>query len=84
MCTAAPQPFCLRLSLSLQVHYETLPGWKEDISSVRSFSELPVAAQKYVQRIEELLGVPCKYIRVGPGRDALIIKDQTLNCGAPI
>ncbi|KAF3778439.1 Adenylosuccinate synthetase 2 [Nymphaea thermarum] len=41
----------------LQVEYETLPGWQTDISSARSFEELPPAAQHYVTRIEELVGL---------------------------
>lgn len=57
-----------------QVKYEVLPGWHSDISSVRSYSELPQAARRYVERIEELVGVPVHYIGVGPGRDALIYK----------
>ena len=61
-------------SLMFQVNYEVLPGWDSDISSVRSYSELPQAARRYVERIEELVGVPVHYIGVGPGRDALIYK----------
>ncbi|KAM1031191.1 hypothetical protein FF1_034967 [Malus domestica] len=56
------------------VDYEVLPGWKSDISSVRNYSDLPKAARQYVERIEELVGVPVHYIGVGPGRDALIYK----------
>jgi len=56
------------------VEYEVLPGWKSDISSVRNYSDLPKAAQQYVERIEELVGVPIHYIGIGPGRDALIYK----------
>ncbi|KAL6867750.1 hypothetical protein ACP4OV_015774 [Aristida adscensionis] len=58
----------------VQVNYEVLPGWQSDISSVRSYNELPQAARLYVERIEELVGVPVHYIGVGPGRDALIYK----------
>lgn len=56
------------------MEYEVLPGWNSDISSVRSYSELPKAARQYVERIEELVGVPIHYVGVGPGRDALIYK----------
>ncbi|KAF3588864.1 hypothetical protein F2Q69_00027371 [Brassica cretica] len=47
--------------------FPVLPGWKSD---------LPKAAQQYVERIEELVGVPIHYIGIGigPGRDALIHK----------
>ncbi|KAK4481709.1 hypothetical protein RD792_012618 [Penstemon davidsonii] len=58
----------------LDVEYEVMPGWQSDISSVREYSELPKAARNYVERIEELVGVPINYIGVGPGRDALIYK----------
>ncbi|MGR5192242.1 adenylosuccinate synthetase, partial [Vibrio parahaemolyticus] len=34
----------------------------------------PVAAQKYVRRIEELMGVPVKIVSVGPGREQLIMR----------
>ncbi|VEN74543.1 adenylosuccinate synthetase [Candidatus Desulfarcum epimagneticum] len=53
--------------------YETLPGWAEDISQVRSFGDLPAAAIRYLERIEELTGVPIHMVSVGPGRDETII-----------
>ncbi|CAL5351968.1 unnamed protein product [Camellia sinensis] len=58
----------------LKVEYEVLPGWQCDISKVRNYSDLPKAAREYVERIEELVGIPIHYIGVGPGRDALIYK----------
>ncbi|KAG2383866.1 Adenylosuccinate synthetase [Vigna angularis] len=67
-------PSDLRLLEQLKVEYEVLPGWKSDISSVRNYSDLPKAARQYVERVEELVGVPIHYIGVGPGRDALIYK----------
>lgn len=55
--------------------YETVPGWMEDISECRTWDELPQAAKDYCERVEELLGgCECRYIGVGPGRDAMIIK----------
>lgn len=54
--------------------YQTLPGWTEDISGCRSFSELPPACQAYVRFIEDQIGVPIPYLGVGPGRDELIIR----------
>ncbi|KAG5043361.1 adenylosuccinate synthetase 2, chloroplastic-like [Glycine soja] len=67
-------PSDLRLLEQLKVEYEVLPGWKSDISSIRNYSDLPKAARLYVERIEELVGVPIHYIGIGPGRDALIYK----------
>jgi adenylosuccinate synthase len=49
--------------------YEELPGWKTDITGVRSFEQLPVNAQRYVRRLEELAGCPIVLVSVGPRRD---------------
>ncbi|KAH9703541.1 Adenylosuccinate synthetase [Citrus sinensis] len=67
-------PADLVLLEQLKVEYEVLPGWQSDISSIRNYSDLPKAARQFVERIEELVGVPINYIGVGPGRDALIFK----------
>ncbi|URE16106.1 hypothetical protein MUK42_12064, partial [Musa troglodytarum] len=58
----------------LLVDYEVLPGWQCDISLIRNYKDLPPMAHRYVERIEELVGVPIHYIGVGPGRDAIIFK----------
>ncbi|MGL5296892.1 MAG: adenylosuccinate synthase [Culicoidibacterales bacterium] len=52
--------------------YETLPGWKEDITHVTSFDELPINAQNYLNRIEALAGVPVVMFSVGPDREQTI------------
>jgi len=52
--------------------YEALPGWEQDITAVDAFDALPLQARRYVERIEELLGIPASYISVGPGRDQTI------------
>src|SRR5674476_52579 len=52
--------------------YENLPGWSEDISTCRSFEELPANARAYILRVEELIGARISAIGVGPGRDAII------------
>lgn len=55
------------------VEYIEMDGWYgQDITEVRKFSDLPQNAQRYVEKIEELLGVPIRYIGVGPARDATI------------
>ena len=49
--------------------YETLPGWKEDISAAKCRGCLPVNARNYIARIEELLGVRVGLISIGPDRE---------------
>jgi len=53
--------------------YERLPGWSEDLSGCRHLSELPANALRYVQRVEELIGVPIELVSVGPGREDTIL-----------
>jgi len=52
--------------------YEELPGWEEDLSEVRSESDLPQAAREYLDYIAEQTGVPVALVGVGPGREQVI------------
>ncbi|MDO8481176.1 MAG: adenylosuccinate synthetase [Nanoarchaeota archaeon] len=58
--------------------YLTMKGWEQDISKVREYDELPQAAQEYVEKIEELLGVPVAIVSVGPKRDQSIVRTSLL------
>ncbi|MFC6200484.1 adenylosuccinate synthase [Lactiplantibacillus nangangensis] len=49
--------------------YDELPGWDEDITGVKKLEDLPVNAQNYLKRIEELVGVKLATFSVGPDRD---------------
>ena len=51
--------------------YEAMAGWDRDISDAKGFSDLPKAAQDYVRRIEEILGVSAKIISIGPDREQI-------------
>lgn len=53
--------------------YEEMPGWNEDITAARSLSELPLAAQNFIARVEALVGVPIGGFSVGPDRSQTII-----------
>ncbi len=53
--------------------YETLPGWKTDISEARHYSELPVEAQQYLSFISEQCGFEIAIVSVGPSRAETII-----------
>ena len=55
-----------------------MEGWKEDISGVKSFDELPEAAKAYVRKIEELTGIPVGIISVGPDRTQTITISERL------
>ena len=54
--------------------YEKWPGWKTSTKEIRQFKKLPLAARRYIERLEELLEVPIKYISVGSKRDEIIIR----------
>jgi adenylosuccinate synthase len=62
----------------LEPQFEDLPGWRADTTGCRSWSELPSAARGYVERLEELAGVPISHVSVGPERAQMIMRD-----GAP-
>ena len=53
---------------------EYMEGWKCDISGVRRWEDLPKAAQKYVEYIEEQIGCHIGFVSVGPERDSIIIR----------
>jgi len=59
---------------NVEVEYITMPGWKTPIGHFRSFDELPQNAQNYVLKIEELLGLPLRWVGVGASRDAMILR----------
>ncbi|HAR6919458.1 TPA: adenylosuccinate synthase [Staphylococcus aureus] len=49
--------------------FEELPGWTEDVTSVRTLEELPENARKYLERILELCNVQISIFSVGPDRE---------------
>lgn len=55
--------------------YIYLDGWKEDISKVRSYADLPTNAQKYIDFIRDTLGCNIKYVSVGAARDEYFVMD---------
>ena len=58
----------------LEPVYEELPGWQVDTTACRSWSDLPVAARAYVERIEKLAGVAISHVSVGPERAQMIVR----------
>ncbi|SHF31149.1 Adenylosuccinate synthetase [Thermoanaerobacter uzonensis DSM 18761] len=53
--------------------YEEFDGWEEDIQGAKTFDDLPYNAQKYIRRIEELIGIKAAIISVGPERNQTIV-----------
>lgn len=60
----------------VKVETITLPSWKEDISNCKSFEELPINCQKYIETIEKLLECSIDIISVSPEKDATIIRKE--------
>ena len=56
--------------------YEELPGWREDIGEARTRSDLPQAAQDYLDFIADRAGVPVALVGVGPGREQVVWMDE--------
>lgn len=52
--------------------YIEVEGWQHPTRGLRQFSQLPKAAQAYVRKVEELVGVPVSYVSVGPEREEII------------
>lgn len=54
--------------------YEAMPGWQSPTSDARKFKELPANAQRYIQRLEEVIGCPADIISIGKSREQIIIR----------
>ncbi|MEO0206288.1 MAG: adenylosuccinate synthase [candidate division WOR-3 bacterium] len=52
--------------------YEEIPGFKKDISNVKSFDQLPVEAKEYIKLIEHYTGIKVTYISVGASNEAVV------------
>ena len=66
-------PFNQNVLNSAEPVYETFDGWTDDISTVKSFEDLPNSAQSYIKAIEAFIEVPITFISVGPERTENII-----------
>lgn len=53
---------------------EVMPGWKCDIRGIKKYEELPLNCRKYIERIEEEIGVKVTMVSNGPGRDEIIYR----------
>lgn len=58
--------------------YETMPGWQSSTYGITDFSKMPIAAKEYIERLQELCGVPIDIISTGPERDQTIVLNNPL------
>ncbi|MDH6235269.1 adenylosuccinate synthase [Cryobacterium sp. CG_9.6] len=59
--------------------YEEFAGWTEDITGVRTFADLPQAAQDYVLKLESISGARISAIGVGPDREAIVVRHDLID-----
>ena len=57
---------------------EVLPGWKEDITGIRNYDDLPENCRKYIEFAEEHIGYPITMVSNGPGRKDIIYRKSSL------
>jgi adenylosuccinate synthase len=67
-------PADLEILSEVEPVYEEVPGWQADTTGIKDFADLPQAAQDYLNRLEELVGVPIKLVSVGADRMQTITK----------
>ncbi len=61
-----------RILASCRPVYEEMDGWKEDIRNAKNMESLPGNTRRYIERIEEIIGVKMALVSVGPDRDETI------------
>jgi adenylosuccinate synthase len=60
----------------LTLEYEILPGWESDITNITEYNKLPSNCKAYIERVEELSGIPISWIGVGADRKNMILKSK--------
>lgn len=53
--------------------YETHPGWKQDLSQIKSHGDLPAKAKSYLDRIAGLAGARISHVGIGPAREQTLV-----------
>jgi adenylosuccinate synthase len=52
---------------------EAIPGWNEDLTGIRAENEIPAKLQNYIGYLEKHLGIPVRYLSVGPDREQTLV-----------
>lgn len=71
-------PASLKVLAEVEPVYETFKGWRQDISGVRAYDELPAEARAYLERLAEYTGIRQGIVSVGPNRDQTIVLEKEL------
>lgn len=67
-------PADLDVLAQVEVQYVELPGWETSIENVTTFEDLPENCRKYVEFIEQFMGVKVGWIGTGPARESMIAR----------
>jgi len=57
---------------------DSMPGWSARTAGATDFASLPAEARSYIERLEQLIGVPVLLISTGAGRDDTIVRNGPL------
>ncbi|MCG8324912.1 MAG: adenylosuccinate synthase, partial [Thiotrichales bacterium] len=71
--TRSTTPTGAELMADCKPIYEEMPGWQDSTAGLREYGELPENARSYLQRIEQITGIPVDIISTGPDRDETIV-----------
>ncbi|HUT22992.1 MAG TPA: adenylosuccinate synthase [Sumerlaeia bacterium] len=67
-------PMGVTMETEIEVVYEDLPGWQTPLGQCKVYEDLPENARRYIERIEQLLGVPITVISVSADRGGAILR----------
>jgi adenylosuccinate synthase len=76
-------PTSLKVLAKCEPVYETVPGWTEDITGVKSYEELPANTRVYIEKIAEVTGVPLAIFSIGPNREQTVPVTELYEAKAP-
>ncbi len=70
------EDFPYELPNDMEVIYTDIPGWKDDLTGLKSEDEFPEALNNYISFLEKELEVPIKVVSVGPDREQTIVRGK--------
>ncbi len=69
-------PTNINLHNYLEPVYITMEGWKQELDGAKSIEQLPQKAKDYLEKLEELVGIPITIVSVGPDREQTLMKEN--------